>query len=376
MIATLVLLAPAIYTAKIALGGRDSQPARPKARQAQVVLVTFGRWPMVDGLPPGEAFDRIRSRSVDVGPVFAASDHIGAAAVSLVTGRHAIHHGVVDDESALPEGSWTWATSARDTGSPTAVISQERFVGRHRIEGFERIVEDPSQSVPQMASAALEFLNDHAEARKFLWLHIERPGADGVAAGELLTQIKDGFDELDQLSEVLWVVTALSGPSKLEEELALRVPLFVELPTAFNSRLTPTAHLSHVDLAGTFTRFLHQGWPRLDQGQVAPQSRTAALEAALGGIRSMEWIWAEGDFGHVVRIPPRPGAKRGLRIEVPDSDPGAEPQLEVRHLTDLHQGPAGVMVTDPGELDSARQKYLEIRGKVLAGATKATRSDP
>ncbi len=376
LIATLVLLAPAVYTAKVALGDPDTHPALPTVRRAHTVLVTFGRWPMADGLPAGETFDRIRSRSVDVGPIFAASDHSGAAAVSLLTGRYPAHHGVQDGESALPEGTWTWASSARDSGAATAVVSQAEFVGRHRIEGFDQIVEDPSADANQMAATAIEFLNENADERKFLWLHIERPGAGGQSVASLLDQLHGAFDELEQLSEVMWIVTALAGPPKLEEELALRVPLFVELPTAFKARLTPKTHLSHVDLCGTFVRFLRQPWPRVSEGQVGPQSRPDAVETALGGAASLEWVWTEGDFGHVVRIPPVPPAKNGIRVEVSPAEPGAEPDFEVRRMGDLHKGPDGTVITDEDELQRARQLYLDVRRKVLKGATKADGKNP
>lgn len=376
LIAALVLLAPAVYTAKVALGDPDTHPALPTVRRAHTVLVTFGRWPMADGLPPGDTFDRIRSRSVDVGPIFASSDHAGAAAVSLLTGRYPAHHGVQDDDAALPEGTWTWASSSRDSGAATAVVSQAGFVAQHRIEGFDQIVEDPTADADQMAATAIEFLNEHAEQRKFLWLHVERPGAGGQSVASLLDQLTVAFDELDQLSEVMWIVTALAGPPKLEDELALRVPLFVELPTAFKARLTPKTHLSQVDLCGTFVRFLRQPWPRVREGQVGPQSRADAVETALGGAPSLEWVWTEGAFGHVVRIPPVPPAKEGVRIEVPPAEPGAEPNFEVRRMADLHKGPEGFLITGEDDLQLARQLYLDVRRQVLKGATKADRNNP
>ena len=154
------------------------------------------------------------------------------------------------------------------------------------------------------------------------------------------------------------------------------MPLFVELPTAFKARLTPKTHLSHVDLCGTFVRFLRQPWPRVSEGQVGPQSRADAVEAALGGAPSLEWVWTEGDFGHVVRIPPMPPAKEGIRIEVPPAESGASPDFEVRRMGELHKGPQGVLVTGEEDLQKARQLYLDVRRQVLRGATNAERSNP
>ena len=371
LLGLLMLLAPAIYVVKVALADPETEPGRFPTQWVQTIVVTFDRWPLPDRLPAGPAYDVARSRAMDLGPVFAACDAPGPSAVSLWTGRFAAHHGVLDGGSALPEGTWTLASAAQSDATATGAFVQDDFVSRHGIEGFGRVVEGADVATDVLAARAAAFVREHDVDRKLVWLHVSRPGPEGRDAEAALGTLRQAIEETGAASETMWIHTALAGPQQLEDEMALRVPLFVELPTALNARWTPTTHLSQVDLVGAILRFLKFPQPSLEAGHVPPQSRTDSMEAALRGQPSLEWVWTDGEFGHVVRLPPG-GGLGGLRIEVPPAEPGAELDPDVRRLTQVFQGPDGASPVGPDQ-ENAWERYLAVRRQVLEGATKAIR---
>ncbi len=369
LLLALVVAAPLVFAAKVALGELRTRPLSQHPTWTQTVLVTVGRWPSPNELPPAEGFAELRARGVKVGPVYtAALGAPGPSAVSLLTGRYVANHGVRTQSDALPSAAWTLASAARDSGARTGAFLSVPFVSRHDLSGFEQLVEDPSMEPAGLARAAAEFLTEHRDERRFAWIHVDRPGTDGSAVETVLQTVRETFEELEQGHESLIVFTALSGAPDAPAEGRCLVPMWIELPAGLNARLAATSQLSQVDLAGALAQLLRLPWPNPGSEQIAVQSRTTSMLSAMSGGRAVEWIWIDTDEGDLLRTPVQGG--RGLRVRSTVAENGGAPTYDMRVLEAGAKGPDELQLVPAADERAATELYISIRSQVLRGATK------
>ena len=230
--------------------------------------------------------------------------------VTLFTGTHAAHHGVDDNGLfRLADEAVTVAETLKGAGFSTgAVISSFVLNSQYGLDqGFDMY--DDSLSVGRkqdlggfeemtatgVSDRALEWIEQHAQERWFLWLHyydphgdFEPPPAymragtkpyDGEIAyvdaelGRLMAELeKRGLTE-----RTLTIITSDHGESLGEhEELAhglflyeatMRVPLIVSLPGAIPAGRVAKQTVSLVDVAPTLLSVLDLTTPERAQGR-------------------------------------------------------------------------------------------------------------
>ena len=369
LLLVLIVAAPLVFAAKVALGELRTRPDPQAPTWTQTVLVTVGRWPSPNELPPGPGFRELESRGVKIGPIFtAALSAPGPSAVSLLTGRYVANHGVRTQTDALPSAAWTLASAARDSGARTGAFLSVPFVSRHGLAGFEQLVEAPASSPAELTRAAADFLIEHRSERRFVWIHLDRPGTNGGDVESALETVRETFDELEQRHESLIIFTALSGPPDAPAEGRSRVPMWVELPAGLNAGMEATSQLSHVDLAGALTRLMRLPWPNPGFEQSPLQSRTQSMVGAMSGGQSVEWIWIDTEDGDLLRTPIQGG--RGLRVRSTRLEAGGTPTYDMRVLEVGPQSPDQLQPVPAEDEGAATELYISIRGQVLRGATK------
>jgi hypothetical protein len=367
LLAVAMLLAPCVYVARLTLAEPETSPRPERPLWANTLLLTVGRWPTPARLPEGPHFADLARGGIEIAGVYAACDQPGPAAVSLLTGRFGLNHGVDGPQRALPPGAWTLASAALQSGARTAAFLQADFVSRHGIAGFETVREDSATDLSALASQAGDWLAEHPGERRFLWLHAERPGAQGAELEAALGTLWTRLAERKEQFQTLTVFTALAGPERPEPDLGLRVPLRLQLPNGVNARRRAEVLLSQVDLAGTLRELLRLPGPSWARGQAPLQSRSRSGYQALEGAEVQEPLWIDGSFGSLARWP-------DLRAVARPTSPGAAPALEFLSLPRWNAGPENGAPLPDGQRTSAEDRFWRLRGSLLEGATSAVPS--
>lgn len=362
LLAVVMLLAPCVYVGRLTLAEPETSPRPERPLWANTLLLTVGRWPTPARLPEGPNFAELASGGIEIAGVYAASDQPGPAAVSLLTGRFRLNHGVDGPERALPPGAWTLASAALESGARTAAFLQSDYVGRHGIAGFETTREDPAGELSTLAREAADWLAEHAGERRFLWLHAEQAGPQGADLEAALEALWGRLGERQEQFQTLTLFTALAGPQRPEPDLGLRVPVRIKLPNNVNARRRAEVLLSQVDLAGTLRDLLRLPGPSLARGQAPLQSRSRSGYQALEGAELKEPLWIDGTFGSLARWP-------DVRILARPTTPGAAPALEFFSLPRWNVGPESAQPLPEAERGPAEDRFWRLRGSLLEGAT-------
>ncbi|QDU68020.1 sulfatase-like hydrolase/transferase [Engelhardtia mirabilis] len=362
-LAALVLIFPLVYLVKVVTGERVPVPQRADPAWIHLVLITVGDWSQPTFEPESPALVQMLQRGVFVGPIYSASDDPGASAASLWTGRYPANSGVQSSSQALPFGAWTLAEGARRSGYRTAAFLQQPFATRQNIGGFDQVIEGESLDVERLSQLADSFLRQHPDQRRLLWLHLERAGRDLADVDALLGAVQatlaDTGDEVDTLT----MVTGLTGSPRGWMEARCRVPLMMELPTQLSARSRSSSHLSLVDATGLLRLLMRLPNPDAGAGESALQSRGETLWNAVKGVEVFEWVWIEGEFGHVMRRP-------GLRVQVDPAPPDQVPTRDLRILNGTQASGQSMPHLSPADERGALEAYLSVRKQVYEGATE------
>lgn len=306
LLVLLVLVAPVVLGARMLFGARESAPLPPRPSATDLVVVTFGSWWDPDAVPAGPAFAHLERRGQRVGPLWAASDCLPAAAATLWSGRLPPAHGLRRDGERLAPGTWNVAAAARAAGTHTAAFLAEPLVSATGLEGFDELVEDGALDAAALGALGRRFLLERRGERVLLWLHAPSAGDAGGAAEVLVAEVLAGLAESGREGGSVLVVTAFANerPDAVDEERLL-VPFVTRQPAATDAGARSTAALGHVDLAGFVQRRLRLAPPSAAAGQAPVQSRADRLWSAIRGGGNHDWNWIEGRFGEVVRLPDR-----------------------------------------------------------------------
>ena len=356
----LVLLAPLVYLPRILLGSQTELPGRPAPAWTHLVVVTVGTWPDLPHSleqPALADFDRRASR---VSAVFAPSASRAATAASLWTGRYPRSHGVLSNDLALAEGTWTLAAAAREAGTRTAAFLQEPFVGATGIGGFDTVVENGSATAEELAFEAVEFVSGVVDERVLVWVHLANAGEGGRDLAQVIEGVTAGLTAADRGPESTVVLAVLArgatdGPSDTIDPLG--APLWVALPGALQVGRRSEARLSLVDLPGTL---------RLVLGLPAPTqeaSRADVMWNALRGggarpgvvVQGERDVWRRGDR-RVILNTDSGSARAEARIDglwraLEGSEAAtllAEARVVAKSIT-TGRTPARTAITPPGE---------------------------
>jgi hypothetical protein len=364
LLALLLVLGPAVYVAKFALSEPVTRPAQERPLWAQVLLITVGHWPTPARLPTGPASTAFVGNAIELSGIYAADDDAGPSAVSLLTGRFALNHGVFDSELALPPGAWTLASAAQASGAKTAAFIEADWVTRHAIGGFDTLVEAPEGDPQVLIQRAAQWLEQSGGERRLLWLHLESLGAEGENLESALAQLDQALTVRREQFQALTVFTALRGPAREEPDLAQRVPLRLRLPNSLYARRRAEVQLSHADLAGGLRELLRLPGPSRAAGQADLQSRWRSLHVALQGGDVNEPVWLDGAYGSLARL-------GDLRVLATPGTPGAAPNLRFARLPRPTAGPNEGLPLPSGEAKAAEDAFWRLRSQLLRNATTA-----
>ncbi len=288
----LVLAAPLVYLPRVLFGSAPEAPLDMPPVWMHLVVVTVGEWPDVDGALKRSALGRFDRRASRVAAAFAPSPSRAATAASLWTGRWPRHHGVLANDLALAEGSWTLAAAARTSGARTAAYLQEPFASATGIGGFDEVEEGAAFTASDLARRGAAFLEGRAGERAVLWLHLADAGPGGEAVDALLAGLEPALEPI-QPETALALAVFRRGDFAGDVE-PLGAPLWVALPGALNAGRRGDARVSLVDLAGMLRIAMRLPPPRADRGQRAPQSRAELLVNALRGGGPRPWVLVQG----------------------------------------------------------------------------------
>jgi hypothetical protein len=295
-------------------------PAAPPPAWIHCVVVTLSEWvePSAQArLVHLKAWRDRASRGTNVHPnAFAPA----GSAASLWTGRFAAHHGVLGEGQALPEGVWTLAGAARESGTATCALLQEPFASATRIGGFARVRERADLSAAEIGAETEAFLDETAGRRRLLWIHLQEPGPEAGELEAVLGGLEASLSRRGALAETLLLLAAFA---RAGEAPPAGAPFWLALPGGEWRGRRGEGLASLSDATGLLREILRLPPPDPLRRQSPLQSRPELLRDTLRGWEVGGEAWRHGPES-VLWIRPE------IVLRASGSGPGGRISLEPR----------------------------------------------